>query len=138
MHLLPETMYLFSLERGQRKFDALSYSRYFVGVCCTNYKGILYRLNLPTLYSTWRHLDGTVSIKAFKNKINCSSIFDSVSVRIPARIIKRLHFIYGKSQFQGQSISYMFFCCQCYLQGHGYFLTKIIFFLWTFHNITSY
>jgi hypothetical protein len=46
------------LERIQRKFDALCYTRFFDGVCNYNYEDILLRLNLLTLQLRRRHLDG--------------------------------------------------------------------------------
>jgi hypothetical protein len=52
------------------------------------YEGILARLNLSTLYSTWRHLDAIFLINVFKSKISRSSLFDSVSIRIPTRLIR--------------------------------------------------
>jgi hypothetical protein len=70
----------------------------FVGSCCSNYEGILARLNSSTLYSWLRHLHALFLINVFKNKISCSSIFDPVSVCISTRIIRQLC-IYGKSQF---------------------------------------
>jgi hypothetical protein len=79
---------LSKLMRVQRKFAALCYSRFFVGVCYKNYDGILARLNLPTLYSRLQHLDVLFLINVFKNKISCSSIFYSVSVCTPTRIIR--------------------------------------------------
>jgi hypothetical protein len=57
------------------------------GVCCSNYEGMLPRLNISTLYSRRRHLDALFLMKVFKNKISCSSTFDSVSIRISTRII---------------------------------------------------
>jgi hypothetical protein len=60
---------------------------FFVFVCCNNYEVILARLNLSTLYFKRLHPDVLFFINAFKNKISCCSIFDSVSVRISTRII---------------------------------------------------
>jgi hypothetical protein len=77
-----------NLETVQRKFVALCCIRYFVGVCCNNYKIILVRLNLRTLYSRRRHFDALFLTNVFKSIISCSSLFDSVSVRIPNRIIR--------------------------------------------------
>jgi hypothetical protein len=55
-----------------------------VGVCCSNYESILTRLNLSTLHSRQQHLDALFLVNVFKSKISCSSIFDSVSIQIPA------------------------------------------------------
>jgi hypothetical protein len=57
-----------------------------VGACSNNYEG-LDRLNLSTLYSRRRHLGALFLINTFESKINCSTTFDSVSVRIHIRII---------------------------------------------------
>jgi hypothetical protein len=58
-----------------------------VGVCCSKYEANLARLNLSTLCSRLRHIDALFLINVFKNKISRSSIFDSVNIRIPCRII---------------------------------------------------
>jgi hypothetical protein len=81
------------LERVQRKFAALWYGTFFVGVFCNNYEGILASLNLSTLYSRPRHLDVLFLVNVFRTKVCCSSIFDSVNIRIPTRIIR--DYIYG-------------------------------------------
>jgi hypothetical protein len=78
----------YKIERVQRKFAALCSSRFFVGVCCNNFEIILAGLNLSTLYSSRPHLDVLFLINVFKRKITSSSIFNSVSVRIPTRIIR--------------------------------------------------
>jgi hypothetical protein len=59
-----------------------------VGVSCDNYEGVLAKLKLSTLYSWLRHLDALLITNAFKNKISCSSIPNSVRIRIPTRIIR--------------------------------------------------
>jgi membrane-associated HD superfamily phosphohydrolase len=46
------------------------------------------RLNISTLYSRRKHLDALFRINVFKNKISCSSVFDTVSLLIPTRIIR--------------------------------------------------
>jgi hypothetical protein len=78
---------LSKLERVQRKFAALCRSRLFVDVCCNNRECILARPDLSTLYSSRQHLDALFFINVFKSKISCSSIFGSVSIRIPGKII---------------------------------------------------
>jgi hypothetical protein len=45
------------LERIQRKFVALCYTRFLNGVCDYNYEDILVRLNFLTLHLRMRHLD---------------------------------------------------------------------------------
>jgi hypothetical protein len=52
-----------------------------------NYEGVLARLNLSALLQATAS-DAMFLISVFKSKISCSSIFDSVSVRIPTRIIR--------------------------------------------------
>jgi hypothetical protein len=76
------------LERIQRKFDALCYTRFLNGVCNYNYEDILLRLNLLTLQLRRRHLDALFLINVFRGKICCSTILDSVSLRIPSRSIR--------------------------------------------------
>jgi hypothetical protein len=76
------------LERIQRKFVALCYTRFFNGVCGYKYEDILVRLNFLTLHLRRRHLDALFLINVFKGKISCSSIFDTVSLRIPTRSIR--------------------------------------------------
>jgi hypothetical protein len=44
---------------------------------------MLSRLNISTLHSRRKHLDSLFLINIFKNKVSCSSIFDTVSLRIP-------------------------------------------------------
>jgi hypothetical protein len=77
----------YKLESVQNKFSALCHSRFSEGVCYSNYEGMLARLNISTLHWRRRHLDALFLINIFKNKISYSSIFDSVTVRIPTRII---------------------------------------------------
>jgi hypothetical protein len=64
------------LERIQRKFSTLCFTRFFNGVCDYKYKGILVRLNFLTLHLRRRHLDALFLINVFKGKISCSSVFD--------------------------------------------------------------
>jgi hypothetical protein len=47
-------------------------------------------LNIYTLHSRRKHLDALFLINVFKNKISCSSIFDTVNLRIglPCRRIR--------------------------------------------------
>jgi hypothetical protein len=49
---------------------------------------MLDRLNMSTLYSRLRNLDVLFLISAFKYNIICPSIFNTVSIRIEARIIR--------------------------------------------------
>jgi hypothetical protein len=71
------------LERIQRKVVALCYTKIFNGVCDYKYEDILVRLNFLTLHLRRRHLDALFLINVFKGKISCSSVFDTVSLRIP-------------------------------------------------------
>jgi hypothetical protein len=72
------------LEGIRRKFVALCYTRFFNGVCDYKYEDILVRLNFLTL-NLRRHLDAIFLVNVFKGKISCSSVFDTVSLRKPAR-----------------------------------------------------
>jgi hypothetical protein len=80
------------LERIQRKFVALCYTRFFNGVCDYKYEDVLLRLNFLTLHLRRRHLDALFLINVFKGKISCSSVFDTVSLLIPTRSIRLLYF----------------------------------------------
>jgi hypothetical protein len=62
------------LERIQRKFVTLCYTRFFNGVCDYKYEEILVRLNFLTLHLRRRHLDALFLITVFKEKISCSSV----------------------------------------------------------------
>jgi hypothetical protein len=77
----------FKLERVQIQFATLYHSKFCAGVCGSNYEGILSRLNISTLNSRRKRLDALFLINVFKNKISCSSIFDTVNLRIPSRRI---------------------------------------------------
>jgi hypothetical protein len=57
-------------------------------VCDYKYEDILVRLNILTLHLRRRHLDDLFIINVFKGKISCSSVFDTVSLRIPTRSIR--------------------------------------------------
>jgi hypothetical protein len=76
------------LERIQRKFVALCYTRLFNGVCDFKYEDSLVRLNFLTLHLRRRHLDDLSLFNVFKGKISCSSVFDTVSLRIPTRSVR--------------------------------------------------
>jgi hypothetical protein len=56
-------------------------------VCDYKYEDILVRLNILTLHLR-RHLDALFLINVFKGKISCSSVFDTVSLRIPTRSVR--------------------------------------------------
>jgi hypothetical protein len=127
MHLLSGTLITVTdsskLERIQRKFVALCYTKFFNGVCDYNYEDILIialmmeaartsetlvnfyqttrcynpedsnlhiliRLNFSMLHLRRRHLDVLFSHYAFKGKISCSSVFDTVSLHIPTKSIR--------------------------------------------------
>jgi hypothetical protein len=76
------------LERIQRKFAALCFTRFFNGVYVYKYEDILVRLNFLMLHLRRRHPDALFLINTFKGKISCSSVFDTVSLRIPTRSIR--------------------------------------------------
>jgi hypothetical protein len=60
----------------------------FNGVCDYKYEDILVRLSFLTLDSRRRHLDSLFLINVFKCKISCSSVSDTVSLRIPTTSIR--------------------------------------------------
>jgi hypothetical protein len=60
----------------------------FNGVRDYKYEDILVRLNLETLHLKRRYLDALFLINVFKGKISCSSVFDTVSLRITTRSIR--------------------------------------------------
>jgi hypothetical protein len=60
----------------------------FNGVCDYKYKDILVRLNFLTLHLRRRRLDALFLINVFKGKISCSSVFDTVSLRIITRSVR--------------------------------------------------
>jgi hypothetical protein len=49
---------------------------------------ILERLDLPTLYSGQRHINTLFIINVFSNTIDCQSILDTVSLRVPSKLIR--------------------------------------------------
>jgi hypothetical protein len=73
------------IENIQRKFANLCYCRFFQADFLRNYNSILTSLNFRALHSRRRHLDALFLINVFKGKINCPSILDSVSIRVPTR-----------------------------------------------------
>jgi hypothetical protein len=72
MHLSSGTLITstdsFKLERIQRKFAALCYTRLFDDVCNHNYEYILLRLNLLTLQLRRRRLDALFLLMFLKAK----------------------------------------------------------------------
>jgi hypothetical protein len=78
------------LERIQRKFAALCYSRFFnnASTFTRRYEDILVRLNLLPLHMRRRHLDAVFIINAFKCNNDCPSVLDSVSLRTRSRSIR--------------------------------------------------
>jgi hypothetical protein len=75
---------------------------FFVGAVLKSYEGSAI-LNLSTLYSRWRHLDVLLLICALKNKISCSSTFDSVMVHKPTRIITDYSILMVNHNFKASS-----------------------------------
>jgi hypothetical protein len=51
------------------------------------YDVFLERLGLRTLHSRRRHLDALFLINVFNNTIDCQSILDTVSIRLPSKLI---------------------------------------------------
>jgi hypothetical protein len=76
------------LKRVQIKFATLYHSRFCAGICGSNYEGMLSRLNISSLHSRRKHLDALFLINVFKNKISCSSIFDTVNLCITSGRIR--------------------------------------------------
>jgi hypothetical protein len=76
------------LENIQRKFANLCYNRFIQSNCSLNYELMLNYLLLKTLYSRRQHLDALFLVNVFKNKINCSSIMDTVSLQMLAKQIR--------------------------------------------------
>jgi hypothetical protein len=124
------------LERVQRKFAALCSRRFFVAVCCNDNHGILAILNLSKLYSSRRHLDAIFLTNVLKNKICCSYTPDSVSVRIPTRIIWDCSIFMTNQNFKVSFLQQAVFLLIMLFVRALRFLTKIIFHLRTFYNIT--
>jgi hypothetical protein len=88
---------LSKLEKIQRNFAALRYTTFFDGLCNYKYEDILLILNLLTFQSRGRHHDALFLINIFKGKICCSSILDSVSLRIPSSSIRGYSMFYCES-----------------------------------------
>jgi hypothetical protein len=57
-------------------------------VCDYKYEDILVILNILTLRLRRRHLDALFLINVFKGKISCSSVFDTVILRTPTRLLE--------------------------------------------------
>jgi hypothetical protein len=110
MHLLSGTLSLLQTPLNWKEFKAtaLCYTRFFNGVCDYKYEDILVRLNFLMLHLRRRHLDALFLINVFKGKISCSSVFDTVSLRIPTRSV-RDYYTFTQSQSHistdGQSAS---------------------------------
>jgi hypothetical protein len=91
MHPLPGTPLHLPIRPNSKelkKIATLYQGRFFAGVCGSKYEGKLSRLNISTLHSRRKHLDAPFLINVFKNKISCSSIFDTLCLRIPSRRIR--------------------------------------------------
>jgi hypothetical protein len=76
------------LERIQREFAALCCSRFLIGTCDNTYNDVSVKLYLPTLQSRRELLDALFLISVVKNKPSCSSIFDTVTLSVHARLIR--------------------------------------------------
>jgi hypothetical protein len=76
------------LESIQKKFAHLCYRRFYQFDFRRNYDVILERLGLITLHSRRRHLDALFLINVFTNTIECQSIMDTVSLRVPSKLIR--------------------------------------------------
>jgi hypothetical protein len=62
------------------------------GVFDYKYEDNLVRLNFLTLHLRRMHLDAPSLINVFKGKISCSSVSDTVSLRIPTRSVRGYSF----------------------------------------------
>jgi hypothetical protein len=60
----------------------------FNGVCDYKYEDIFVRLNSLTRYLKIKNLDVLFLINTFNGKISCSSVLDTVSLRITTRSIR--------------------------------------------------
>jgi hypothetical protein len=76
------------LENTQSKFANLCCNRFIHPISFCNYGWMLIYLYFKTLYSRRQDLDALFLINAFKNKIVCWSIMDTVGVRVPTKQIR--------------------------------------------------
>jgi hypothetical protein len=81
------------LESIQKKFTHLCYRPFYQFDFPRNYDVILERLSLRTLHSRRRHVDDLFLINVFNNTIDCQSILDSVSLRVPSKLIMNFTFL---------------------------------------------
>jgi hypothetical protein len=72
----------------QKKFAHLCYRLFYQFDFPRNCDAILGRLVLRTLHSRRRHLDALFLINVFNNTIDCQSILDTVSLRVPYKLIR--------------------------------------------------
>jgi hypothetical protein len=75
------------LERIQRKFAALYYNRFFQDTEY-HYNNLLEKLNFLTLHKRRRHSDALFLINVFSGAKCCSSVLETVGIRVPTRNIR--------------------------------------------------
>jgi hypothetical protein len=75
------------LQSIQKKFAHLCYRRYYQSEFPCNYDVILETLGSSTLHSRPSHLDDLFLIIVFNNAIDCQYIMDTVSLRVPYKLI---------------------------------------------------
>jgi hypothetical protein len=78
------------VENIQRNFENLCYNRFIQPNVFCNYESMLNFLRFKTLCFGWQNLDALFLINVFKNKIDCCSIMDTVSLRVPTKPIRDL------------------------------------------------
>jgi hypothetical protein len=71
-----------------KKFAHLCYRRFYQFDFPRNYDKIFERLGLRRLHSRRRHLDVLFLINVFNNTIDCQSVLDTVSLRVPSKLIR--------------------------------------------------
>jgi hypothetical protein len=76
------------LQSIQKQFAHLCYRRFYQFDFPLNYDVILERLGLRTRHSRRRHLDALFLVNVLKNTIDCQSILDTVSIRVPSKLIR--------------------------------------------------
>jgi hypothetical protein len=98
------------IENMQRKFPNLCYCHFFHSDILHNYYLILNSLNIRILHSR-RHLNALFLMIAFKGKINCHSILDTVGISVPTRQIREFSTFSMSSALKYKSFSQVHHCC---------------------------
>jgi hypothetical protein len=71
-----------------KKFANLCYNRFIQSNSFCDYEFMLNYLQFKTLYSRRQNLDVLFLISVFKNRTECCSIMDTVSLRVPTKQIR--------------------------------------------------